>query len=375
MDDQRNGTLAGWRGLAAIGLVAALIASPGAAGANDEPSPPPESGDPALDPVLGEERVDEIRIELERRSLPADRVAPTTRPGAAPRPVLRPDLSEIPGLEETLGVPRGRLMPEATFLVRRQGTLLKAPSGERVFVFLDAPEDRPGQTVPLRPMVMIPCATLERMERYATGDAGLEYFTVSGEVFLYRGRNYLLPTAFSTSPLEEAMGEIGARREAGRAPGTPPAEGEAVPPSPEPDPDVQDLIRDLEARRETARGLSVEAIEDEARQLGERGRAALAAELGWNEGETLLRRRGRLTRLGGGEWAFVTDSGASGTRTEAPLVLTPSLALLRLENLGALRGESQAIELSGRVLTYRTRAYVVPTMFVVHPDGELSPLQ
>ncbi len=351
--------------LAACGL--ALLALPALA-LDDGP-------DPAQDPVLGEERVDEIRIELERRSLPAGEVPPTPRPGVAPRPRMRADLSEIPGLEETLGVPRGRLLPEATFLVRRQGTLLKAPSGERVFVFLDQIEDRPGQSVPLRPMVLIPCATLERMERFATGDAGLEYFTVSGEVFQYRGRNYLLPTAFSASPLEEAMGEIGARRESGRAPGTPPTEGEPVPPSPEPDPDVQALIRDLEARRETARGLSVEAIEEEARQLGERGRAAVAAELGWSEGDTLLRRRGRLTRLGGGEWAFVTDSSARGTRTEAPLILTPSLALLRLEALGARTGESLSIELSGRVLTYRTRAYVVPTLFVIRPGSELGPLQ
>jgi len=339
----------------------------GAGGAGQPELPdPPAVPDPASEPVLDDEALDEIRIELERRSRPAGSVPPTVRGGVRPGGVSRPSLTEIPGLESVMGVARGRLLAEPTFLVRRSGTLVKAPTGERVFVFTQGVEDGLGGSAPLSPMVMIPCATLERMERFSAGPSGLELFTVSGEVFQYRGRNYLLPTAFSVSPIAE--GEVAARSD--------PPEADAGDGDDDPgDPDVQALIRDLEARRETARGLSVEAIEQEARQLGDRGRGAEASELGWTEGDVLLRRRGRLTRLGGGEWAFVTDAGARGTRTEKPLVLAPSLALLRLESLGGRFGETTSVEMSGRVLTYRTRAYLVPTLFVVLRDSELVPLQ
>jgi len=57
------------------------------------------------------------------------------------------------------------------------------------------------------------------------------------------------------------------------------------------------------------------------------------------------------------------------------MVLAPCLNLETMEKLAAKQGDGVIFELSGRVLTYRGRNFIIPTMFQVVRDREVRPLQ
>ncbi|HYE03674.1 MAG TPA: hypothetical protein VD963_10620 [Phycisphaerales bacterium] len=84
---------------------------------------------------------------------------------------------------------RGQLLPEGTYLPSRRGRMARNPAGDWVFVFDSGPR---GRTEP--PMVLMPSRTLEEMERLAGGQGEAAILTVSGQVFVYKGQNYLLPS-------------------------------------------------------------------------------------------------------------------------------------------------------------------------------------
>ena len=46
------------------------------------------------------------------------------------------------------------------------------------------------------PMVILPCLLLERMERYAARTGARTAMLLSGRVYVYEDRNYILPTMF-----------------------------------------------------------------------------------------------------------------------------------------------------------------------------------
>lgn len=81
------------------------------------------------------------------------------------------------------------LRPEGSFIMSRRGRLDRTGgSGHWLFVF---ESDELGTADP--PVVVLPCALLERMEQraQATGDAS--EFIMSGEIYTYGQMNYLLP--------------------------------------------------------------------------------------------------------------------------------------------------------------------------------------
>lgn len=97
--------------------------------------------------------------------------------------VPRPDV-------EPIG--HGRLVVEGTKVVRRRGTVRRTPTGAFVFAF-DA--DSSGLADP--PMTVLPCLLLERMDRYLRRAAERQAtMLLTGQVFTYGERNYLLPTVF-----------------------------------------------------------------------------------------------------------------------------------------------------------------------------------
>lgn len=130
----------------------------------------PERPDPFAGDEDPEPSVDEILARIEE----ASQQAPTGEPSAqfAPNPA--------------------GLVPEGTLVASRRGRVLRSDSGGWRFtpdVDADAPT---GQD---QPMDLLPCALLESMleERRLLGS---QPYIVSGRVFIYNGRNYLLPTMF-----------------------------------------------------------------------------------------------------------------------------------------------------------------------------------
>ena len=330
------------------------------------------------------------------RDEPVVPVTPGTPRGLDPDAVSGPDGGPV---LEDLSIPLGIRLPEGTFLSRRAGTLIDAPTGESIFVFdPPAPQDmgaddpaavQPGAPAPataLPPMVLLPAQARGRMESMAFGATSQRRFRVSGEVTAYRGRNYLLPTSFSvvTAQVQSATNPNKGAEQA-------PVDQSAL----ARDPSVDALIRDLVERREVARGLAspsagVEAGGQRGGSRGESnagGRGTVARTVGGlAEGTLLGRTRGRLMRFPGGELAFTTDSGldsglgdaaeaAADDPTAQPLLLLPAVVTQRLEFLSASRGDSVAIQVSGRVYSYAGRRYLRPIMFVIEPNTDITPMQ
>lgn len=281
-----------------------------------------------------------------------------------------------------LGVPTGDRLPEGVFLTRLAGTLISAPTGESVFVF-DPPQPiepdpeeanrpepaRPASPEPARavgPMLLLPAQARGRMEDLAFGATNQRRFRISGEVVVYRGRNYLLPTSFSIITASAVSSEDAEGAQA------------AMLESLERDPSVESLIDDIVERRDIARGLA----SPNATNGAPAGGGSVARTLdGIAEGTLLTRTRGRLSRLPTGEITFSTDNGLASNQvgeddpTSGPLLLLPSLVTQRLEAVAAVHGSAAPLEVSGRVYSYAGRRYLRPIAYMLEPSADIRPMQ
>lgn len=95
----------------------------------------------------------------------------------------------------------GRLLREGSFIANRKGRMLRASSGDWAMTF-DA--DASGPADP--PMILMPCLNLMAMEKIAERASDGLTFSVSGQVFVYKGKNYLLPTMYVINRAGDLMG-------------------------------------------------------------------------------------------------------------------------------------------------------------------------
>ncbi len=290
-----------------------------------------------------------------------ERAAPRERGKPAPLRPTRPDASEPARPEDALdrsivggpragGASEGRLLREGTFVVRRRGTMVPLGGGRSALVF-----HREAGASAERPMVLLPSQHLARMEQMAAAADGSAVFLVTGEVFAYQGRNYLLPTV--TPSAVHRPSTDGADAEA-RA-------GELDPES------IGAILADLKREEDRPRSIEVPP------STGDPGTEPSAAKnnlLG--EGTLIVRRRGRLVRLGIGEWAVAFDNDSDAAATpDAPMPLVPCLNLERLDAMASASGGELDLEISGRVLTYGGRNYLIPMMFQRLRRADIAPRQ
>lgn len=297
----------------------------------------------------------------------APMVGPVT-PGVGPDPAL--------WLDDLPVAPRA---PDGTLVARRGATVFQAPTGEWVAVFEPGPRD----SLDLGPMVLLPTRSRERFEVLAATQLGADEngrvtdvlaLTLTGEVTLYRGRNYFLLTAFSRPESIERATEDAEIT----------AHDVAEPSSSrlQDDPEIADLLADLEQRRDTPRGLQnpvrdpntlVDVEELDAATDGRRAFITL------RDGEPMSRQTGRLVRSGAGEPLFVSDTGigseGGAEGTDGPLVLLPNLVTQRLESLAGARSDGIKLEVSGRLYVFDRRAYLLPSFYSVAPPSEITAAQ
>jgi hypothetical protein len=309
------------------------------------PAAPPE------DPELDDAQLTDDAKTLESQQHGDTRVSPSAeRAGAPAQPGLPGPLEALPGLEGTDHLLRApAIRSEGVFLTLRRGTVVKGKGGEWWFVFHRDAEGRAE-----RPMILLPSLALERMVA-AAEETERPVFRATGQVFVYYGRNYLLPVTAVLAPAVEAA---------------PAPDAQAKPTEPGAEPSVEDLIREL-----TERGSEPRALSGQTGGAGA-GAAAGGAEV-VAEGKLIARRRGRMIR-DSAAWAFVFDNDsdtASAGAGDRPMILVPSLNLETMEKIAARQGDAVIFELSGRVLEYRGRNYLIPTMFQVVRDREVRPLQ
>jgi hypothetical protein len=295
---------------------------------------------------------------------PAAEPIPPKRPPdktpVAPATPQAPDVS-IPGItDEAFEITPAPMRAEGTFLVDQRGSILKLPSGEYVFVFHADENDKRE-----RPMVLAPSTTLQRMERARAERGDQTVFLVSGEVLAYNSVNYLLPGKFSILSAS-AANAASKHAQPSAAPGV----------EPNRDPAVADLIRRLEAQRDQMRapmrtGGASPGEGSSADQAAGTASVALIP-----EDQMILRRRGRLVRTTQGQWALMFDNGLGRAgASDPPLLVVPCWTLQRMEGWTAIKGEGATFEVSGRVLAYHGRDYLLPTMYQVYPQNDLEPRQ
>jgi hypothetical protein len=323
-------------------------------GLAQDSAPPPRTPRPPTDPELDDPALEDDARALEKPGDPEEaRVSPSVAKEREPtQPGLPGALEALPGLEGADFVLRApAIRSEGVFLTMQRGSLVRGKGGEWWFVFHRDAEGRAQ-----RPMILIPGQTLERMVA-AADDLAPPVFRATGQVFVYYGRNYFLPTtahlasgAESTEPAPEAPASEG-------------GDGEG-------DPSVQDLMGELLGEGDRARALGAQVGGGGASETtgASEGLAEVAS-----EGRLVARRRGRIVRQGAA-WAFAFDNDGQ-TPAERPMILVPSLNLESMERIASKQGDGIIFELSGRVLAFRGRNYIIPTMFQVVRDREVRPLQ
>ncbi len=312
-------------------------------------------------------RIEEAERVLPRVNRDAPVVTPTRTRSAQP---VRPGLTGGEDWGEGIDLrPAG--LPEGTFLIERPGRIVQGPGGRRIFV--PTGEDRRAGE---GPMLILPNATLERLELALT-DAGAEPgVRVSGETFVYHGRSHLLLTSALVGegdPAAEAPAEPAADAPAG-GDAEPAAETNAEPGEPASvldDPDVRGLLEELEAARPSAAA--------DARTPGQATSTPTGTVAGGvapvPDGTPVVRRRGRLVRTGEGAWAFVFDNDPDDPLGAESMVVMPCLLLQRMERQALSDGDAHQLTVSGRIHTHQGQAYLLPTMMLRVPVTGVVPMQ
>ncbi|UCD75568.1 MAG: hypothetical protein JSV91_01360 [Phycisphaerales bacterium] len=286
--------------------------------------------------------------------------------------VVVPDLQSLrPGREP--------LLREGSHLVEVAGHMAKdATTGQWRFHVSRENSDAPGHV-----LTMLPSTILGEMVVIVDSSPQARVvFEATGEVFVYRGRNYFLPThpprllrhedsERAPAPAPEDVSDAG--RNADQAEGTADAAGTGEGDS------VEDIMRRLdEAVGEIAPPSAPAAFTDGAEST-DRSRTSMTGGGGarqenlLREGTVVLSRRGRLRRDSGGAWVFVFDADATGL-ADPPLTLLPCLLLERMENYVRRAGDNAPTLLSGHVYVYEGRNYLMPTVYRIPRErANLSP--
>ncbi len=106
-------------------------------------------------------------------------------------------LEQATPAREEVGAPAARGAPglasEGTYLSLQRGRVEQSPTGEWQFV-RDNDADQPRAGLP--PMTLLPCLNLDALQTLIRGRSEPLGFRLSGRVFVYKGRNYLLPTMY-----------------------------------------------------------------------------------------------------------------------------------------------------------------------------------
>lgn len=313
------------------------------------------------------------------------------------------------------------LLPERTFLNGVRGTVLRGPNDTRIFVpeTGEIPAAAPANADPAaaaadsstpaaatfpRAMLLLPCTVLERFDTYTLADSQRVAVTLSGQVFLYNDRNYVLPTLIQTgragataastrSRTADRPDEPGAQQIiADGGPGAGDADSsDSTEPTgqadgrPDPlaeNPDVAALMSELERHNPIARSATRAAPASPSPEDADGSHADRDADADAapdpaagpiEDGGYIASKRGRVVRLPEGVWSFVADN--DDPSTARAYTLLPCRTLEALERRAFYRGDAVAGIVSGRVYHYDGTDYLLPTLYQTEHRTGVDPLQ
>ena len=234
----------------------------------------------------------------------------------------------------------GTLVREGAYILEASGSLHRGEQpGWWVFRIV---RDNPDKE--LLEFTLLPCTLLASLEQLVESIPGQEIvFELTGEVFVYQGRNFLMPT--HAPRLVEYVapsrpGVLGA-----------PA-GDAAPR----DGSAETILRDLDR--------SVGPIVRSPRKstAAATSRPHTASDRLVAPGSLVLWRHGWMVREPDGAWSYVFGADATGL-SDPPMVLLPCRMLEDLQRHARRSGPRTPLLVSGRVYRYHGRNYLLPTMF------------
>ena len=169
-------------------------ADPGPKQKADGPTTRPSEG--AQAPSAAEKAMEQLR----KRREAAPRIEPTNTSGIAPiQASVRPQVRSGAVDQAVMGVAPGARPPtlrrEGEFVISRKGRVVATPDGGRTLFHFEAD----AESSPEAPMVLLQCRLLQNMEDIVHQRGDQAVFIITGQVFVYRGANYLLPTMFTLS--------------------------------------------------------------------------------------------------------------------------------------------------------------------------------
>lgn len=277
----------------------------------------------------------------------------------APEPTKR--LRQIDLNSPDAAAARKPILPEGSFIAGQEGTLVRTPSGDKLFVYLP---DQGHESIAL---LMVPCLELERLEQ-AAQESGTDtpVFMVTGQILAYHKRNYLLPSAWTqlrTANREDQSESLPNSTNNSRQASTTPAD----------DDEIAALIDELERSRDDPqaslrRGDRLWLAPRQASESDQEATGSLA------DGDMISRRTGRFVRQGV-VWIITFDNDAEADREkDAPLIVLPCLNHEKLEQLAGRQSDEFTVQISGRVFQYKGRHYLLPSVFQVVPEGDVRPI-
>lgn len=167
-------------------LIAVLVVGLATTGAIAQPATSPSPAKPAA----SEPSPQDVMKSMERdaaKKPPAPVAAPSGTPTSGGGTVT---VGPSTSVSTSVG-PGAKLLREGSFLASRRGRMVRSSEGAWLFVF-----DSDSSTKAEPPMTMMPCLNLQAMEKLAERGGDALSYTVSGQVFVYKNRNYLLPTLY-----------------------------------------------------------------------------------------------------------------------------------------------------------------------------------
>lgn len=153
-------------------------------------SPEEEQATPTAEDVLQQ-------LLDQKRDSPAAEPVGATQEAVESRSDRAADQSSLPRLANdpllfglNTDQPLAELKDEGQFIIARTGRMLRSADGSQALFVLNS--DGPG--APEAPMILQACKLLETMEKTVDQLGEDVPFVVTGQVYTYRGANYLLPT-------------------------------------------------------------------------------------------------------------------------------------------------------------------------------------
>ncbi|MSR41061.1 MAG: hypothetical protein EXS10_04070 [Phycisphaerales bacterium] len=274
-----------------------------------------------------------------------------------------------PAASMDLGGYRLALLREGASLVHAVGEITQDPD-ERNWVFRarvgTLNSSGPGASASMRrELLLMPSPVLEDMLRVQQLSPVPVEFEVTGKVFIYRGRNWLLPElAPPIMRFDAAPSAVVAPQAAPTAATQSPNGKSSIVLSDDPDDAaVRELERRLEARIGTVPGV---ARREDPRRIEEDAVVEAmddAANSRASDDARLHARRGQLTRdPTTGAWRFLPQQGRS-KHDDLALELLPCLMLERLERSARETDGIYEIIVSGSVLLFEGRRFLLPSWY------------